>query len=614
MVLQALRACRLATFILLLAVSAWAQPRPATGVSVAAPLVAPPVSGLSCATSTTRCVPSEYATIDACWEAMSAGDTCLVSAGTYAEVPASTRNGSSGNTLTFVASGTVNVCGWDFNGNSYIRVIGFVLDNVSGGCGSRTNIISWLGSNTKLEIWNNTLRHDNRGIGMAVKGDRCFGCIVIGNVGTNINVPVIDGGGGFLCCYFNDILAAYNDMGPIDADAFNFQGQRNMFWNNYLHEVSQGSGHTDFFQSDAHDLGTQYTWAEGNFQLGVGNLSDEHIGVIQNLTPSQCEVSCGAVTENLWRRNVFYNISAGLGVSYGTVATMTNTRYYGNTEVDTVRYSGTPNQLYSTNFFNGVDWVFLRNNIMYEAWGTAVSSNLTAFYSEAANNDIDYNLAFDVNSAATFGSFWSNQAHKQSDIDPNFVDKAGIDFHLSAGSGDGANARGTAGPLTTATSCSGTTLNVASRGGGFFRGDNTTLDQYGGNLVVGDTITVGSNTRVIASISGDVITLTSSLTCSNGDPVYFGDDTTPDMGALPYKPGGYSLTATYVNSGGTVTVTPSDVNLVRFVICYSDGVPYAVDNASPYTCTSPGGTLNVRVYPLYASQPVSGLLWRVATP
>jgi hypothetical protein len=84
--------------------------------------------------------------------------------------------------------------------------------------------------------------------------------------------------------------------------------------------------------------------------------------------------------------------------------------------------------------------------------------------------------------------------------------------------------------------------------------------------------------------------------------VYFGSSSTVDIGAYPYKPGGYTLSASYAISGGTATVTPNDPSLARFVVCYSDNVPYAVDNSSPYTCAAPAGTFSARVYPRYPSQ------------
>jgi hypothetical protein len=112
----------------------------------------------------------------------------------------------------------------------------------------------------------------------------------------------------------------------------------------------------------------------------------------------------------------------------------------------------------------------------------------------------------------------------------------------------------------------------------------------------------------VESVSGDAITVTSSFTWAQNDSVYYGTDTTPDIGPYPYKAGGYSLSATYTNVGGTVTVTPNDTSLVRFVVVYEDGIPKCVDNASPYTCAVGAGTIVAKAYPLYAST----TLWAVA--
>jgi hypothetical protein len=105
----------------------------------------------------------------------------------------------------------------------------------------------------------------------------------------------------------------------------------------------------------------------------------------------------------------------------------------------------------------------------------------------------------------------------------------------------------------------------------------------------------------ISSIAGDAITTTTSFTWANGESVYFGADTTPDIGAYPYKAGGYTLTATYTNTAGAITVTPSDASLVRWVVCFNDGLPTVVDNSSPFTCSGITGTAAVYVYPLFAS-------------
>src|SRR5689334_22975130 len=94
-------------------VVAWqSAPGAASTVHVRAGLTA---SGtpLSCADATTRCVPSEHATIDACMDAASAGDVCWVTAGTYTEAVTPAISGASGNPITLLASGAVTLCSMD---------------------------------------------------------------------------------------------------------------------------------------------------------------------------------------------------------------------------------------------------------------------------------------------------------------------------------------------------------------------------------------------------------------------------------------------------------------------------------------------------------------------
>ena len=86
--------------------------------------------------------------------------------------------------------------------------------------------------------------------------------------------------------------------------------------------------------------------------------------------------------------------------------------------------------------------------------------------------------------------------------------------------------------------------------------------------------------------------------------MYFGTSSTIDVGAYPYKAGGYALTATYTVSTGTVTIAPNDASLVRFVVCYSNGVPYAVDNSSPYACPF-AVAFSAKAYPRYPSATLS---------
>jgi hypothetical protein len=75
-----------------------------------------------------------------------------------------------------------------------------------------------------------------------------------------------------------------------------------------------------------------------------------------------------------------------------------------------------------------------------------------------------------------------------------------------------------------------------------------------------------------------------------------------DLGALPYRAGGYTLTGTWALAGGTVTVTPNDTGLVRFVEVFEDGVSKGTDSTSPYSVAGIGsGTVTAKLYSLYAS-------------
>jgi hypothetical protein len=547
-----------------------------------------------------------WRTIDFAANSVAAGDVVRVQAGTYSEIVNAGRNGSSGNTITFVADGTATVCGWNFANSSYIRVIGFVIDS-NAGCTARDRTVQMQGTNSYLELWHNIIRDGGDGIGMPSITDRVNNSLIIGNTLTDLGTSRAFGYCATgMATQGTHTLFAYNAIGPIDCDAFAVNGTFNRWQNNYLHDITEASGgHSDFFQFGTHPLGLSYNIFEANFQQGVGNTSDEHTAVFQNYDTSRCGSGCGPVTENLWRRNIFHNVSSGsLGIAYATISNMTYNRMYQNTEAGLNRV--VPNATYGIAWFNGVDRGYIRNNIAYEAWGSSATSNLQVYYVQGTL-DIDYNLAFDPDGApASWAAPWTLQAHPRTQVNPQFLDYANDNFGLGSSSG----ARDVGGPLTTTSgSGSGTTFNVASGGGGFFRGSDANLSQYGGALVPGDVITVGTNVLTVAAVSGDAITVTTPFSWTSGAPVYAGNDTTPDIGAYPYKTS-YTLTAGYSVSGGTASVSPSDPSLVRFVVCFQDGIPTTVDNASPYTCPVGQGTFSARVYPLYASK----TLFVTATP
>lgn len=532
-----------------------------------------------------------------------AGDTVRVQAGTYLEAISGCTSGTSGNTVTTVADGAVTTCSLSFSSKSYIRIVGITFDPSTGGCSSGT-AVTMSGTNTGLEFWNVSILNNlnNKAVDADFgSSNRCDKCIWIGGSIHDIGTS----GGGLIGMLIsgNDLFVGYMDFQRLCYVGIGPAGARGRYVNNNFSElVACAATHPDnFYIASYNTLAFSTSLVESVFNLGTPAFSNNKFHHQQNESTS-------VWADNIYRLNVSYNLGGGVMSLYNNAGAGGNlrTREYHNTWVKPERaQSVTGCESIGSGATTGL---YSYNNIYYQCQSPGISTNIAvwAFGSGTTSALLftDYNLAFDPDATDTFTAQWTGQAHEQTNVNPNFVDAANLDFHLGAGSGSGANARGTGGPLTTATSCSGTTLNVASLGAAFFIGDNSAnLSQYGGKLAPGDTITVGaSTTRTIASIAGDAITVDSSLTCSASDPVYFGSTSTPDIGASPYKAGGYTLSAGYTIGGGTATITPNDPSLVRFVVCYNDNVPYEVSNSAPYACAVPTGAFSATVYPRYASQ------------
>ena len=548
-----------------------------------------------------------WQTIDYAADHASPGDIVRVQAGTYSERVTPGVNGTGvDTTVTFVADGTAVVCGWDFTSSEYIRVIGFTVDTNAGSCSISNGCVMLGGINSHLEFWNNTFRDANyNGVRIGVN-DVINSSLIIGN--TLYNFGVGNGSGVGIGIRGNNNLIAYNEIYNSHPDAFTIFGSNNRWTNNYIHDLSEASGgHSDIFQTGSSTNGWNYNLIEANFQVGMGNLGDEHTAQISHgQAATYCPSGCGPMTENIFRRNVWHNVSqATIGINQTSDGTISFTRYYNNTTAEACENA--PTNRYGLAWYGtGTSDGFIYNNIEYESWGNSAISNLEVFY-VTGGLSLDYNLAYDPDGSVSFAAPWNSQQHSRSNADPQFADYANDDFHL----GNESAARNNGGPLATVIgSGSGTTFAVTSDGGGFFKGDNTNINQYGGNLVTGDSIIVGTDQVTITSITGDTITVAESFTWADGDPVYYGSDTTPDIGAYPYIASGYNLTAAYSQSENSIIVTPSNNNLVRFIVCYENGIPVSADSTSPYTCPAINGSPDIRAYPFYADK----TLYRTAMP
>lgn len=554
---------------------------------------------LSCADATVRCVPSEYATIKAACDASNAGDVDLITAGTYAAVAACTHNGTAGNPITILANGAVSVCSLAFSGNSYISIVGLTVDGAASGCSGSANLVTGSGTNTGLEFWNlvvtNTTGHGYY-FDFPANGSRCDACIAFGGAVTNIGNPSSSHG---FAMEGNDLYIGYVSLSNICYIGIRPSGSRSRYiHNDFSGFVQCGASHPDFFYvHGTSSLGYTDGLIEAMFATGTPTANDNKVYHAQNDGTQNWN-------NDVLRLSVVYNTGSASSHSIYTTSTgaINRWRQYHNTHVlgDRAVSAGNGTTCGGGTQGAGAISVYFYNNIYDACWSDDNSASLAPLGANWTWTAADYNLAYDPDGTVTFLANWTNQAHEQSNVNPSLVN-VGTDFTLQSGSG----ARGAGGPLTTATSCSGTTLNVASNTGSFFIGNNAAnLAAYGGLLVPGDVLTVGaSTTRTVVSVSGDAITVDSSLTCSASDPVYFGASSTIDIGAYPYKAGGYTLSGTYHQAGSTVTVTPNDATLARFAVIYENLIPKCVADASnAWACTVGAGVVTVSLYPRYASQ------------
>lgn len=519
---------------------------------------------------------------------MSAGDTVYVRAGTYEEKPTVNISGNSGAWINFVGGTNVIIRGVIFSAASYVRWIGFEITHTTTAYGQRP--IQLLSASSYIQILDNYIHDVYSGTTEAVIygawDSQVHHITIRGNVIYYVNnVAEVSSAANYgiaspnLASFW---LVEYNTLGRI-GDYVNLYGTNHICRNNVLtdHQDSywtqDSTEHSDIFQpgSDGQQDYCRYHVYERNFSGdnlchgGSQNAPNGHFALFQDITGY-------GDTNIIVRGNSMFNFSDGaIGIIGADKISTYNNSIYGFSNAATY-----------------AQFIVFRSTANPTLNGLAAN---TIFSILDGSTEADKALLVEANCTATrthnLGYLTGTDASFVSTSDPLFVSPNTPDRNFRLQAGSPAINAGTNVVWVTSASSSGTSFDI----------NDGQLLCDGWGMVEGDIITTGGTTTRITGISGSTVTVAASVTWTNLQPVYWGTDTTPDIGALPY--GSTALTAATISANGTTyTVTPTGD--ARGVWFYTNGIPSHFDYDAPYSATL-DGAVTAKVYALYAqSSPV----------
>jgi hypothetical protein len=519
-----------------------------------------------------------YTTIQSCVNAMAAGDTCTVYAGTYNE-NVTVSAGTAGNykTITVNGSDTVSVLG--FTLNSHTKLIGNCPQNqgttVTAACGffisnpsspSSAACVNIPSGGTDIYIRANTMYACGSGAMIVtpnnssgatfvyIQGNTLsYACVTQAQAGTAVKeCNTIQLGGDHFLVENNDY--SHYTLGIWFSDASEVVIRNNTPHDQYETEAG-GNAHTDAFYASS-DTGANNVLIEGNNQhTGVGPNAK---GLLTQGQYSPCNGKCSSGL--IYRFNSVANIGSGNTSTYG----WNHQVMYNNTYVNVGNLCGGSCSGGVDNFLTDTYPTTSSadlNNISYFGFAVTVSgmANPTAFDSSSAATGVSaHNLAYcDASGASNCSLFgqvyeqgtWTGvtgnilgyQNHSPVN-NPNFVNLSGGDYHLQAGS----PAIGAGTYLTTVAAGdpgSGTSLVVNDAT--YFQDGLGLTNAY--STVSPDCIAIGTASNFVCvtkvNYATNTLTLASSINRSAGEGVYLYSKSdgvkvltgsAPDIGALPY--------------------------------------------------------------------------------
>jgi hypothetical protein len=509
-----------------------------------------------------------WLTIQKAEDTMVAGDSVTVWPGTYDERIAVSASGTVASQIRYVGlggDGATNgvICrGFDVSASN-IELIGFEITHTAS-TWSRAVSFSGVTSNTLIAA---NYIHNTYNEGGAIRA--------IGSSATNTYVTV-RGNTFYHLGFVSGVFEAGNSMAVQTeewhhhwlveyniiqraGDFVDMDSHNSVIRNNWIHDYSDsywtggGAGHADTFQPFS--ISNQVY--ESNMAGDNRELNSHYLQIRQNDTHG---------TNLLFRGNIGYNFGSYIAQLSGA----DRLRLYNNTFYDMSNVSGDTPVGFDEEATGGpaIDGLFL-NNIIHTSGGSVLVTFCATCAAEVGTN-LSYN-------APTTGGGVTITS------DPLFTDASAKQFWLGASSPAIGNGRALM--RVAEADGSGTDFDVTQA--------KDLTDGFG--IVQADWLVVDGNSAVqIVSISGSNLTVSSSITWTNGAGVYWGLDSTPDLGAYPYghTPLG---SATYTSDG---VVTPNgDTRCVRQ---YRNGIEIASDFSAPYSFTHSDGDV-YRAFALYAS-------------